>query len=72
MFNECKQMRAWNCLTTTICIHKIISGSSGDSAEIQRLERELQEERDRVQRLSAQLTTNVSSKNQIILLYFAL
>ena len=30
-----------------------------DSTEIQRLRRELREEQERVQRLSAQLTTNV-------------
>ena len=35
-----------------------------ESAEIQRLRRELHEEQERVQRLSAQLTTNVST-NQI-------
>ena len=32
-----------------------------DSTEIQRLHRELHEEQERVQRLSAQLTTNVST-----------
>ena len=45
------------------------TNTTGDSAEILRLERELQEEKDRVQRLSAQLTTNVRKKeNQIRLL----
>ena len=38
------------------------TNTNGDSAEILRLERELQEEKDRVQRLSAQLTTNVRKK----------
>ena len=44
------------------------TNTTGDSAEILRLERELQEEKDRVQRLSAQLTTNVRKKDQIRLL----
>ena len=35
-----------------------------DPTEIQRLRRELREEQERVQRLSAQLTTNVSIKRK--------
>ena len=45
------------------------SNTTGDSAEIHRLERELQEEKDRVQRLSAQLTTNVRYPKRIKLDY---
>ena len=37
----------------------ITNGHHPDSTEIQRLRRDLREEQERVQRLSAQLTTNV-------------
>ena len=37
----------------------IANGHHPDSTEIQRLRRDLREEQERVQRLSAQLTTNV-------------
>ena len=48
------------------------TNTTGDSAEILRLERELQEEKDRVQRLSAQLTTNVRKKIKLDYLYISI
>ena len=60
-------------LTSHFHNYLIFAGSAntntGDSAEIHRLERELQEEKDRVQRLSAQLTTNVRYPKRIKLDY---